>query len=364
MHNLNQAFANPKLILEEGYQAPEHFLILGLGESGVAMAKWCQRNGAIIRLADTRARQQLSEQQKAWLGELEFAGLKDIHFGPLDESLLNNIDVIGISPGLSPLHEPAQTFLTKAHDLSIDIWGEIEFFARGIAALDRMAQFENAQYKPSILAVTGTNGKTTTTALTGRLCERAGKKVAVAGNIGPAALDQLISSLEASDQISDMPDIWVLELSSFQLVYTSSFHASAAAVLNISQDHLDWHGDMQAYMDAKANIFGVDTTYILNRDDVLVMGLISEEQKSNKSVITFGAGTTNFTAIGMLCKIYDKTLPSLIYCGMFKVDRKVQLEAEERFKTCKFVTFPHFDGFFNDQKLTGCILFRDARRFN
>ena len=290
MHNLNQAFANPKLILEEGYQAPEHFLILGLGESGVAMAKWCQRNGAIIRLADTRARQQLSEQQKAWLGELEFAGLKDIHFGPLDESLLNNIDVIGISPGLSPLHEPAQTFLTKAHDLSIDIWGEIEFFARGIAALDRMAQFENAQYKPSILAVTGTNGKTTTTALTGRLCERAGKKVAVAGNIGPAALDQLISSLEASDQISDMPDIWVLELSSFQLVYASSFHASAAAVLNISQDHLDWHGDMQAYMDAKANIFGVDTTYILNRDDVLVMGLISEEQKSNKSVITFGAG--------------------------------------------------------------------------
>ncbi len=290
MHNLNQAFANPKLILEEGYQAPEHFLILGLGESGVAMAKWCQRNGAIIRLADTRARQQLSEQQKAWLGELEFAGLKDIHFGPLDESLLNNIDVIGISPGLSPLHEPAQIFLTKAHDLSIDIWGEIEFFARGIAALDRMAQFENAQYKPSILAVTGTNGKTTTTALTGRLCERAGKKVAVAGNIGPAALDQLISSLEASDQISDMPDIWVLELSSFQLVYASSFHASAAAVLNISQDHLDWHGDMQAYMDAKANIFGVDTTYILNRDDVLVMGLISEEQKSNKSVITFGAG--------------------------------------------------------------------------
>ena len=153
-----------------------------------------------------------------------------------------------------------------------------------------MAQFENAQYKPSILAVTGTNGKTTTTALTGRLCERAGKKVAVAGNIGPAALDQLISSLEASDQISDMPDIWVLELSSFQLVYASSFHASAAAVLNISQDHLDWHGDMQAYMDAKANIFGVDTTYILNRDDVLVMGLISEEQKANKSVITFGAG--------------------------------------------------------------------------
>lgn len=289
MHNLNQAFSNPNLISNEGYQAPQHFLILGLGESGVAMAKWCLRNGAIIRMVDTRNRQTLSDRQKAWLGELEFAGLKDIHFGPLDESLLKNIDVIGISPGLSPLQEPVQAFLIKAHELSVDIWGEIEFFARGIAALDRMAQVEGAQYKPSILAVTGTNGKTTTATLTGRLCERAGKKVAVAGNISPAALDKLISSLEASDQISDMPEIWVLELSSFQLVYTSTFNASAAAVLNITQDHLDWHGDMQAYIDAKANIFGAASIRILNRDDPLVMSLISQEQRTNKPVITFGA---------------------------------------------------------------------------
>ncbi len=289
MHNLNQAFANPALIADEAYQAPKNILILGLGESGFAMAKWCLRNGASLRLVDTRDREKLNEQQKAWLSELEFAGLKEVHFGSLDDVQLDHVDVIGMSPGLSPLQEPVKSFLAKAEALGIDIWGEIEFFARAIAALDRMAQADGLQYKPAVLAVTGTNGKTTTTALTGQLCERAGKRVAVAGNISPAALDKLISCLDESDQISDMPEIWVLELSSFQLMYTSTFNATAATVLNITQDHLDWHGDMQAYVDAKANIFGQDTICILNRDDPLVMGLLSAEQKANQLVITFGA---------------------------------------------------------------------------
>lgn len=288
MHNLDQAFANPALIANEGYQAPHNFLILGLGESGYAMAKWCLRNGAKVNLVDTRDREKLNERQKAWLSDLEFAGLKDIYFGTLDGINLKGIDVIGISPGLSPVQEPIASFLAKAQELSVDIWGEMEFFARGIAALDRMAQVDSLKYKPAILAITGTNGKTTTTALTGQLCQRTGKRVAVAGNISPAALDKFMSCLDEADQISDMPEIWVLELSSFQLIYTSTFNATAATVLNITQDHLDWHGDMQAYVDAKANIFGQDTICILNRDDSLVMGLLSEEQKANRSIITFG----------------------------------------------------------------------------
>jgi UDP-N-acetylmuramoylalanine--D-glutamate ligase len=223
------------------------------------------------------------------LAELEFAGLKEAYFGSLDELNLKNIDVIGISPGISPLHEPIAPFLSKAQAADVDIWGELEFFARAIAALDRMAQQDQSQYRPAVLAITGTNGKTTTTALTGQLCERAGKRVAVAGNISPAALDKLMSCLDGSDQVTDMPEIWVLELSSFQLVYTSTFNATAATVLNITQDHLDWHGDMQAYIDAKANIFGKDTICILNRDDSIVMNLLTDEQKVNKSVITFGA---------------------------------------------------------------------------
>ena len=289
MHNLDQAFANPALISDEGYQAPQNFLILGLGESGYAMAKWCLRNSAKVSLADTRDRTKLNERQKGWLSDLECSGLKDVYFGALNNVHLENIDVIGISPGLSPLHEPTTSFLARAQELSIDIWGELEFFARGMAALDRMAQADSSQYKPTLLAITGTNGKTTTTALTGQLCERAGKHVAVAGNISPAALDKLMSCLDESDHIADMPEIWVLELSSFQLIYANTFNATAAAVLNITQDHLDWHGDMQTYIDAKAKIFGKDTICILNRDDSLVMGLLSEEQKANRSVITFGA---------------------------------------------------------------------------
>ncbi len=289
MQNLNNTFANPALITDDAYQAPQSFLILGLGESGVAMAKWCLRNGASVQLADTRSAQSFSERQNAWLSELEFAGLKSAHFGSLNIELLKGVEIIGISPGLSPLQEPVQSFLAKAQESQIEVWSEIEFFARAIAAMERQTQSEEIQYKPSILAITGTNGKTTTTALTGLLCERADKKVAVAGNISPAVLDKLVSCLEQADQISDMPNIWVLELSSFQLVYTHTLNATAATVLNLTQDHLDWHGDMQSYANAKAKIFGSDTVCILNRDDPLVLGLISKEQKLDKTVITFGA---------------------------------------------------------------------------
>lgn len=286
---LENTFANSAFMSDEGYQAPSRFLILGLGESGVAMAEWCLRNGAEVRLADTREQSSLSERQNAWLQELHIAGLKDTCFGPLSDDLLKGIDVIGISPGLSPVQDPIYSFLVKAEEAEIDVWSEIEFFARAISALGRMAQAQESSYEAAILAVTGTNGKTTTTALTGQLCERAGKKVAVAGNISPAALEKLMSCLDLADQIVDMPDVWVLELSSFQLVYTHTLNATAATVLNITQDHLDWHGDMQAYADAKSRIFGVDTVCILNRDDSLVMGLLSEEQKAEKSIVTFGS---------------------------------------------------------------------------
>ena len=289
MLNLLNTFANPAFIADISYRAPHRFLILGLGESGVAMARWCLRNGAAVRLIDTRNESQFSDRQNAWLDELKISGLKDIHFGPLDDELLADIDIIGISPGLSPLLKSTQSFLVKARKARIDVWSEIEFFARAIAALSRMAQLNNSPYSSTVLAITGTNGKTTTTALTGQLCERAGKKVAVAGNISPAALDKLMSCLNDADQIEDMPDIWALELSSFQLVYTHTLNATAAIVLNITQDHLDWHGDMHSYADAKAKIFGVDTVCILNRDDSLVMNLLSETQKAERAIVTFGS---------------------------------------------------------------------------
>ena len=290
MLNIQNPFANPKVTADSVTKTPSHFLILGLGESGVAMAKWCLRNGAKVCLADTRNPEKFSEQQKAWLAELEQAGLQDVQYGPLANDLLKEVDVIGISPGLSPIQEPIQSFLATAQESNVEVWSEIEFFARAIAAMALIQAEGLPAYIPKVLAITGTNGKTTTTALTGQLCERAGKKVAVAGNISPAALDKLQQCLNEADQFSDMPDVWVLELSSFQLLFTSSLNATAATVLNITQDHLDWHGDMQSYANAKARIFGPDSICILNRDDSLVLDLLSEEEKLNRSVVTFGAG--------------------------------------------------------------------------
>ncbi len=124
-------------------------------------------------------------------------------------------------------------------------------------------------YTPAVLAVTGTNGKTTVTALAGQLVERAGKTVAVAGNIGPTLLDTLAAHIDAGT----LPEVWVLELSSFQLDGVQGFEPTAAAVLNLSQDHLDWHGDMASYAAAKARIFGATGTMILNREDDAVMAM-------------------------------------------------------------------------------------------
>jgi UDP-N-acetylmuramoylalanine--D-glutamate ligase len=294
MRNVKNPFLCPELSRAQALSVePTRFLILGLGESGIAMAKWCLRHGAQTRLLDTRERSTLNEKQRAQLSELEFAGLKDMHFGDWNAGILDDIDVIGISPGLSPITEPAQSILAIAQEKDIPVWSEIEFFARGIAALERESiakavDHEGWTYQPKIIAITGTNGKTTTTALVGQLCERAGKTVAVAGNISPAALDRLMACLDSADGLRDLPELWVLELSSFQLHFTYSLNPSAATVLNLSQDHLDWHGNMQAYATAKAAIFGPSSICIVNRDELELNHLLSS-QLEDRQIIHFGS---------------------------------------------------------------------------
>ncbi|QSI28936.1 UDP-N-acetylmuramoyl-L-alanine--D-glutamate ligase [Variovorax sp. RKNM96] len=146
-------------------------------------------------------------------------------------------------------------------------------------------------YTPAVLAITGTNGKTTVTALTGQLVERAGKTVAVAGNIGPTLLDTLAAHIDAET----LPDVWVLELSSFQLDGVQGFEPTAATVLNLTQDHLDWHGDMPAYAAAKARIFGAQGLMILNRDDAGVMAMLPPplrvklQRPQIRAHVTFGS---------------------------------------------------------------------------
>jgi UDP-N-acetylmuramoylalanine--D-glutamate ligase len=235
--------------------AQRSVLVLGLGESGLAMARWCRREGARVRVADTRA----APPQRASLD----AGV-DLRLGAFDLALLDDIDLVAISPGLAPNTEPQAALLAAAAARGIEVVGEIELFARKLAALKDVIG-----YAPRVVAITGTNGKTTVTRLAGLMAEAAGKRVAVAGNISPTALDTLVSALEAQA----LPEIWVLELSSFQLATTTSLQADSATVLNITQDHLDWHGTMEAYAAAKNAIFAAQSVRILNRDDARVIAL-------------------------------------------------------------------------------------------
>jgi UDP-N-acetylmuramoylalanine--D-glutamate ligase len=245
-------------------------LVLGLGESGLAMAQWLARCGARVRVADTRAEPQRLPALREAVLDAEF-----VH-GEFAASLLEGVDFVAVSPGLAPNKELA-AITPVALEKNIPVWGEIELFAQALAAL----KAERA-YAPKVIAITGTNGKTTVTSLTGLLCRRAGLDTRVAGNISPAALDVLREALNEDK----LPQAWVLELSSFQLHTTFTLNPDAATVLNITQDHLDWHGDMAAYAADKARIFGADTTRVLNRDDAIVMGMAAP----NLPQLSFGIG--------------------------------------------------------------------------
>lgn len=245
-------------------------LVLGLGESGLAMALWLARCGAAVRVADTRDNPDRLPQLRDKIASVEFVA------GPFAADLLEGVDFVAVSPGLAPNKELAE-IVPAAAERGIPVWGEIELFAQALAALR-----SERNYIPKVIAITGTNGKTTVTSLTGLLCRRAGLTVQVAGNISPAALDVLREALDEDT----LPQAWVLELSSFQLHTTFSLQADAATVLNVTQDHLDWHGDMQAYADDKARIFGSGTIRLLNRDDAYVMRMSSPMGNE----ISFGVG--------------------------------------------------------------------------
>ncbi len=249
-------------------------LVLGLGESGLAIARWCARHGCRLRIADTReAPPNLAALQAEGI-DAEFVG------GPFTPALLDGgVEIVGLSPGLSPLEPALAALIAAANERAIAVWGELEFFAQALRALG------TSGYQPKVLAITGTNGKTTTTNLTGLLCQRSGKKVAVAGNISPAMLDRLAGAIDETA----LPDVWVLELSSFQLETARTFAPDAAAILNITQDHLDWHGSFDAYAAAKGRIFGATTTRVLNRDDAAVMKFAPAAGAADAArTVTFG----------------------------------------------------------------------------
>ena len=237
----------------------QHVLVLGLGTSGLAMARWCARMGAQLTVADTRQEPPHRATLHAELPEARFVA------GPFAASLVEDSSVRAVlrSPGLSP--DSIAPVLIATQQAGIWTSGELGLFSQALDALKA-----SSGYAPQVLAITGTNGKTTVTALTGQLVGRAGKRVAVAGNIGPTLLDTLAQHIDAGT----LPEVWVLELSSFQLDAVQGFEPTAAAVLNITQDHLDWHGSMDAYVAAKAKVFGQQALMVLHREDPAVMALL------------------------------------------------------------------------------------------
>jgi UDP-N-acetylmuramoylalanine--D-glutamate ligase len=322
-------------------------LVLGLGESGLAMARWAARCGAAVRVWDSR---EAPPQAAALAERLPSARLST---GTLTDEDLDGVQLVLKSPGLAPADPRIAAPLARAADRGALVQGELELFARALEDLKA-----GRGYAPKVIAITGTNGKTTTTSMAALLIGRAGRRVAMAGNIGPTMLQTLSDALDlepapatavappsdalggdetllppdddgatdasadadASTEAADadgadadadadgaaaapgaelvvseegvpvvlaappppapvfahLPEVWVLELSSFQLDDAKGFEPSAAAVLNISQDHLDWHGAMADYIAAKARVFGKNAVMVVNRDDPAVEKLVPE----------------------------------------------------------------------------------------
>ncbi|MBU6260217.1 MAG: UDP-N-acetylmuramoyl-L-alanine--D-glutamate ligase [Burkholderiales bacterium] len=227
-------------------------LVLGLGDSGLAMARWCAARGARVSWWDSRESPPQEPTLARELPQAQRVVELPARLGPDGAGYR----LVLKSPGLAPGDARIAPLLEEAAAAGIAVLGELDLFVQALEHLH-----ETQRYAPQILAITGTNGKTTTTAMTALLVERAGRSVAAAGNIGPTLLDTL------NARVDDLPQVWVLELSSFQLDSVRGFEPAAATVLNVTQDHLDWHGNMDAYAAAKARVFGSRGVMVLNRDD-------------------------------------------------------------------------------------------------
>ena len=232
--------------------AGKRLLVLGLGDTGASVARWGERHGARVRVADTRT---APPRARDFKGELRL--------GPFEPNLLDGVDLLCISPGL-PLDQP---LVHVALDRSIPIVGDVELFAW--------------QNTVPVIAVTGTNGKSTVTALAAHLLRSAGIEAQAAGNIAPPVLDAALNF---------SPVAWVLELSSYQLETTWSLDARAAVMLNLTEDHLDRYPGLREYGAAKARVFQGDGVQVLNRDDAASMAMALPGRR----VTTFGLDARDF----------------------------------------------------------------------
>ena len=221
---------------------PSSCVIAGLGRTGLSCARYLRELGWRLAITDTRERPPQLDELRALYPDIV------VRTGRLDVALLDQAVCVVTSPGIALEHP----FFAEARRRGIEILGDIELFARAVNA--------------PVAGITGTNGKSTVTTLVGRMATRAGVDVRVGGNLGEPALDLLASGGRASQP----PGLYVLELSSFQLETTQSLDLKAAAVLNVTADHLDRYPTVEAYALAKARIFERCDTAVVNLDDPLV----------------------------------------------------------------------------------------------
>ena len=212
--------------------ADKNVLVLGLGETGLSMLRWLSAQGARLRVADSRSKPPgLAEAAR-------YVDAAQILCGPFNAAMFDGIELIAISPGI-PLRDPV---VASGVARGIPVVGDIELFAQQLNP-------QSSLLNPRVIAITGSNGKSTVTSMVEHLCRAAGKDAIAAGNISPAVLDVVAA------RGAKQPEVWVLELSSFQLEATFSLNADAATVLNVSADHLDRYGSVDEYAAAKARIF-------------------------------------------------------------------------------------------------------------
>lgn len=237
-------------------------LIVGLGKTGLSCARFLAAHGEEIAVTDSRERPPGLADLRTLLPDTA------VFLGGFSEDALKHADRLVLSPGVAV----TTPFITKARALGLPVMGDIELFAHYARA--------------PVVGITGANGKSTVTTLVGLMAEWTGRQVRVGGNLGTPALD-LIEQ--------DEPELYVLELSSFQLEITDSLACVAATVLNLSPDHMDRYPDMKAYAAAKARIFHRCRTAVLNRDDPWVRGMTTHA----KHRVSFGLDTPSVGQYGL-----------------------------------------------------------------
>lgn len=251
--------------------ASDHFrIVVGLGKSGMSLVRFLARQGVPFAVADTRE----NPPELATL-RLQFPQV-EVRCGELDVEFLCRAQELYVSPGLA-LATPA---LQEAAKRGVKLSGDIELFAR--------------HAKAPIVAITGSNAKSTVTTLVGDMARAAGKRVAVGGNLGTPALDLLADDIE----------LYVMELSSFQLETTERLNAEVATVLNVSEDHMDRYADMQAYHLAKQRIFRGARQVVVNRGDALSRPLVADQLPC----WSFGLNKPDFKAFGLIEEDGEKYL--------------------------------------------------------